>query len=328
MNAPLAIQKPTLAPLEFTPEQRKIILDSFLNGASAAEAAVLMELAKIRRLNPITRQIHFVKRWNANRNCETWEAQVGIDGFRTIAERTGLYDGQDEAEFGYNQAGNQLVWCKVRVYRKDWSRPAVGLAHYAEYVQKKKDGAITKMWAEKPHVMLAKCAEAIAFRRGFPDDTSGLYTAEEMPEVETVERAVNNPPPATSQPALQPSNGVPPSVPSSSQTEKVAAKVKAAAAEKARTAGAPRGLIKCVFGPSKGKMISDLTVAELNAAITFGEQKLSEAPSAEWAASVAAGLADLKQDHSDRIERAIDAEAAEKAAKPKTAEKPEPGSAG
>lgn len=312
MNAALAIQKPILAPLEFSADQRKIILNSFLSGATEAEASVLLELARLRRLNPITKEIHFVKRWDTEKNTFVWSAQVGIDGFRTIAERTGLYDGQDEAEFGYSQDGKQLLWCKVRIWRKDWSRPAVGLAHFREFAQYKKDGKLTRMWETKEHVMLAKCAEAQGHRKAFPGDTSGLYAPEEMPDPEAVgtisqiERSVNPTPP---QPALQPVNGAP----SSSQTDKVAAKVKAAT-EKAKGAAPrlPTAQLKVTFGPSKGKLIGDLTVGELNAAISFGEEKLAEAPSADWAASLAAALADLKDEHGTRIEKAIETEAAEK----------------
>lgn len=192
-------QKSALGPLEFTAEQRKMILNSFLNGASEPEAEVLLELARVRRLNPITRQIHFVQRWDGMKKAMVWAAQVGIDGFRTIAERTGLYDGQDEPEFGYDDK-KQLKTCKVKVYRRDWSRPSVGLAHFSEYAQRTKEGNLTKMWAEKPHVMLAKCAEALAFRKAFPEDTSGLYAPEEMGEV-PAERDVT-PPANSDQPAL------------------------------------------------------------------------------------------------------------------------------
>lgn len=176
-------------PLEFTPEQRKMILTSFLNGASEAEATVLLELARLRRLNPITKQIHFVKRWDSNRRQEVWSAQVGIDGFRAIAERTGKYDGQDEPEYLYE--GKSLQCCKVKVYRKDWSRPVVGVAHFSEYAQHTKDGKLTHMWATKPHVMLSKCAEALAMRKAFPEDMSGLYAPEEMG---AEEKELNQPP--------------------------------------------------------------------------------------------------------------------------------------
>lgn len=186
----------------FSTEQLQMIRTSFLNGASEQEAGVLLELARLRRLNPITRQIHFVRRWDGQKRCEVWAAQVGIDGFRAIAERTGLYDGQDEAEFEYDAKGG-LKLARVRVYRKDWSRPAVGVAHYSEYVQLTKDGKPTHMWGSKVHVMLGKCAEAIALRKAFPEDTSGLYAPEELPETETP-RTVAPLPPAPAQESAKP----------------------------------------------------------------------------------------------------------------------------
>lgn len=189
-----AIQRATEGQPFFNAEQLQMIRTSFLNGASDMEAGVLLELARLRRLNPITRQIHFVRRWDSQKRAEIWAAQVGIDGFRAIAERTGLYDGQDEAEFEYDPKGG-LKLARVRVYRKDWSRPAVGVAHYSEYVQLTKEGKPTHMWASKQHVMLGKCAEAIALRKAFPEDTSGLYAPEELPESETP-RTVAPPPPA------------------------------------------------------------------------------------------------------------------------------------
>ena len=168
--------------LVFSPDQEQMIRDSFANGATKQEFEMLITIAKTRRLNPILRQIHFVKRWDYQKQREVWSTQVSIDGLRAVAQRTGLYDGQDEPEFEYN--GKELRSAKVRVYRKDWNRPAVGVALFDEYAQRKKDGQLTQFWREKPHIMLAKCAEALAMRKAFPEDLSGLYTPEEMPEVE------------------------------------------------------------------------------------------------------------------------------------------------
>lgn len=165
-----------------------------------------------------------------------------------------------------------------------------------------------------PAAMLrARCLSALC-RAVYPDLCLGLYDPDELRDLPP-----ESPTPA---PAEKEINPPPPSPAAPSQTAKVTAKVQA------KVAGASKGPLKVSFGPSKGKMIADLTVGELSAAISLGEEKLTEAPSAEWAAPLAACLADLKQDHGARIERAIDAEAAEKAAKPKATEKPEPGSAG
>lgn len=161
----------------FNAEQSQMIRDSFLAGVSESKAKVLIEVARARGLNPILGQIHYVRR--KSKEGETISYQVGIDGLRLIAERSGKYDGQDEPEFEFNAAGHPVA-CKVRVYRKDWSRPAVGVAHWSEYVQRKYDESVTAMWATKPRLMLAKCAEALALRKAFPNDMGGLYTAEEM----------------------------------------------------------------------------------------------------------------------------------------------------
>jgi phage recombination protein Bet len=184
-----AIQKAqpqsTLAPW-LTEEQQKLIRDSYLNGCSKVEADVLIEVARSLELNPLLRQIHFVKRWDGNKSEWVWAFQVGIDGFRSIADRTGEYDGQDEPEYQEDAKGS-LVLCKVRVYRKGISRPFVGVAYWSEYVQTKKDGTPNSMWNRGKHFMLAKCAEAAALRKAFPQKLSGVYTPEEQAAEDEVE---------------------------------------------------------------------------------------------------------------------------------------------
>jgi phage recombination protein Bet len=171
----------TVAPLDFTEEDQRIIRTSICPEASDAEFSALIKIAMLRRLNPLLQQIHFVKRNQQidGKWIQRWAAQISIDGFRSKAEETGLYDGQDEPEFIYD-ANERLIFCKVRIYKKGISRPFVGVAHFTEYAQYTRDGHLTKMWSEKPHVMLAKCAEAQGHRKAFPDELSGLYAPEEM----------------------------------------------------------------------------------------------------------------------------------------------------
>lgn len=178
-NALAVTNGAALGRVEWNAEQRKIIRDTFANGANDAEFSALMETARVRGLDPFKKQVFFVKRWDSQKRCEVWAVQISIDGLRGLAERTGRYDGQDEPEYVYD-AEKRLTACKVRVYRKDHSRPSVGVAFFAEYAQTTKEGKLTKFWAQMPHVMIAKCAEALAIRKGFPEDTSGLFTEEEM----------------------------------------------------------------------------------------------------------------------------------------------------
>lgn len=47
------------------------------------------------------------------------------------------------------------------------------------------------MWATMPHVMLAKCAEAQALRKGWPEDLSGIYAAEEMEQASAADQTAS-----------------------------------------------------------------------------------------------------------------------------------------
>lgn len=190
----------------FSLAQEQMILKTFLGGATKEEAVVLLETVRRRRLDPFSRQVYFVKRYDMQKREEVWAIQTSIDGLRSIAERTGKYDGQSEPVYGEDEAGK---FCKVTVYRKDWSpgRGATGVAYLSEFIQKKKDGTVTRFWVQMPRLMLAKCAEALAIRKAFPEDTGGLYIGEEMRE-EKEEHAPRQPPAVEAEkhpPSLPPS---------------------------------------------------------------------------------------------------------------------------
>lgn len=210
------VQREARGELVFTEEQEQLIRDSFANGATEQEFQVLMQVAKARRLNPFLRQIHFVKRWSSELKRNVWSAQAAIDGFRSIAEASGKYAGQDEPEYEYdpklrddreNPLG--ILLCRVRVYRKDWERPCVGVVHWDEYVQKNRDGGLSKFWREKPRVMMAKTAESVALRKAFPEELSGLYTPEEMGDAPPEEQR-QLPPRKPGSGAATPSEGITP----------------------------------------------------------------------------------------------------------------------
>jgi phage recombination protein Bet len=184
--------QPLARSLEFTAEQRQMIRDTYASGATDAEFAVLMEIAKARTLNPLLRQVFFVKRWDNEKRREVWAVQVSIDGLRAIAERTARYEGQTPAQWCGPDGKWVDVWLKaeppaaarVGVYRTGFRDAVYGIARWDSYAAKKKDGGVTHMWLKFPDLMLAKCAEALAMRRAFPEDTAGLYTDDEMGQAE------------------------------------------------------------------------------------------------------------------------------------------------
>lgn len=155
----------------------------------------LLYLAEQTRLDPIKNQIYIVTR-NVKRENGKYEKahtiQTSIDGFRLIAERTGKYSPGKETLINFDDNGNIIsatAYVKKMTDDKTWHEVAV-TAYYDEYVQTSKDGNPTKFWRQMPKLMLSKCAEALALRKAFPNDLSGLYTDDEMQQAENSNKEV------------------------------------------------------------------------------------------------------------------------------------------
>mgnify|MGYP000914605594 CR=1 FL=1 len=174
--------------LSFSDEQVKLIREQIAPKASKDELQLFLYQAKRTGLDPLTRQIYAIHRWNGQLKREAMTIQVSIDGFRVIAERSGNYAGQSEPEF--DEKDGKLIACKITVFRFRGEQrypAAVGVAYYDEYKQTDKEGNTIGLWLKMPHVMLSKVAEALALRKAYPQDLSGLYTSEEMGQSDSKE---------------------------------------------------------------------------------------------------------------------------------------------
>lgn len=170
----------------WTADQIEVIRDQVAPKATDAELALFLNVAKASGLDPFRKQVYAIHRYDKQRG-QVMTIQTGIDGYRVIAERTGAYMGNDDPVFTYEDStrpypttATVTVWKLVAGQRCAFT----ATARWKEYVATKRDGSPQAMWAGKPHVMLAKCAEALALRKAFPGDLSGLYTKEEMDQAD------------------------------------------------------------------------------------------------------------------------------------------------
>lgn len=173
---------------DWTPAQRAALTQIGISEAPAGDQQVFLHVAQRSGLDPFARQIYMISRWDWQSQQNKWTIQTGIDGYRVIAERKPQYGGQLGPQWCGEDGKWQDVWtsktppvaARVGVVRKDWVNPIWGVAHFTEFAATKKDGNLTQMWATKGRHQIAKCAEAAALRKAFPQDFAGVYMDDEM----------------------------------------------------------------------------------------------------------------------------------------------------
>jgi len=162
-------------------------VDKSGNPRSTDDLLYFLNVCKRTGLDPLAKQIYAVYRWDYRTGAEKMTIQTSIDGQRLIAQKTSQYGGQDDVKFTPEDESSQYpTKASVTVYRlnpKTGERmPITATARWSEYVQLNKENKPTNMWEKMPYTMLGKCAEALALRKAFPNELSGLYSEEELPK--------------------------------------------------------------------------------------------------------------------------------------------------
>lgn len=187
----------------FSDEQVELLKRTIAKDATRDELDLFVNQCKRTGLDPFTRQIYFIKDKGGKVTiCSS------IDGLRLVAERTEKYQGQTKAEWCGEDGQWKDIWLdkqppsasRVGVYKANFKEPLYAVAIFDEYAGryqwddsrngKYKKGDLTHMWAKMPSLMIAKVAEALALRKAFPNDLSGIYSQEEANTIEQPEKDV------------------------------------------------------------------------------------------------------------------------------------------
>lgn len=194
MTKELTVKKGGDKPAPYSQEQIELIKRTVAKDATNDELKLFLIVASRSGLDPFTRQIHFVKRKQKQKDgsyLEVGSHQTGIDGYRAIAERTKtlagiddpIYDSEDQP---YPNKASVTVYRLIDGVKSSFTASA----RWKEYVPQ---AGQDFMWRKMPYLMLGKVAEALALRKAFPNDLSGLYTHEEMAQADNEPMQPMNP---------------------------------------------------------------------------------------------------------------------------------------
>ena len=160
-----------------TAEQKELVKKTVFPDATDAELQLFFFDCTRRGIHPLDKLIHPMKR-NGK-----YTPITSIDLCRQRASESGEHMGTQDAVYT-GEPGKPEFAASVTVYKhlRGEKCAFTATARWSEYFPGEKQGF---MWQKMPHLMLAKCAEALALRKAFPQQLHGLYTHEEMAQDET-----------------------------------------------------------------------------------------------------------------------------------------------
>jgi len=185
--------------MRFNERQMDLIRNTVASDCNTSEFDLFLHICQHTGLDPLRRQIYSFVFHKSDPSKRQMVPVVAIGGLRSMAERTRNYRPDEQApryeisEDAKDPDSNPLgiVKVDVTVYKHshgDWF-PVNGEAYWSEYVPLW-DGKIDKKktgWVKMPRIMIAKCAEAAALRKAWPDDFANLYEESELDQARTLD---------------------------------------------------------------------------------------------------------------------------------------------
>lgn len=169
-----------------------LLSSSLYPGASHASIKMVLSYCKAAGLDPMQKPVHIVPMWDGKTKQMRDVVMPGVGLYRTQATRNG-HAGTSEPEFGPDvtaKIGGQEItypaWCRVTVKRRqqngavdEFAAREFWMENYAIKGGPEKSIAPNAMWTKRPYGQIAKCAEAQALRKAFPE-IGAQPAAEEM----------------------------------------------------------------------------------------------------------------------------------------------------
>lgn len=197
----------------FTPQQLDLVRRTVAADCNDDEFRMFVHASRHLGLDPLRKQIYAFVFNKTKPEKRKMSIIVGIDGARKVAAKSGDYRPDDRpARIEYDDAAKGpnnplgIVRAEVSVYKMDknglWF-PIAGEAHWDEFAPLKEQWAEGEdgkrrptgkveldqsgNWPRMGRVMIAKCAEMQALRRGWPDDLSNVYEQSEVDRARVID---------------------------------------------------------------------------------------------------------------------------------------------
>lgn len=190
MSNALATTQQTAVAGQTEAELIGVLQTSLYPGAAIGSVKMVLGYCRAAGLDPMQKPVHIVPMWDKNTKAMRDVVMPGIGLYRTQAARSGQYAGVTDPEFGPDvteeMGGLQITfpaWCRVTVKRLlgaqvvEFSAREFWKENYA--TAGKDSTEPNAMWKKRPYGQIAKCAEAQALRKAFPEFGSAP-TADEM----------------------------------------------------------------------------------------------------------------------------------------------------